>query len=362
MADGFDELLKALDHDPWNIMETREIFAPLPPFPWLIEGLQIGPGRITLLCGYADVGKTVVAQSLALSVATGSAVWGVFRPQRTGKVLHLNGEIGAYMARQRYQRLANASGSDVDALVASGNLRLSNYPEARLDDEDFEPKLRDLCAGHVMVIIDSLRAFSGALNENAKEIGIALLMLARVSQATGATIIVLHHNRKPSQNDVGGDATAISGSSSILGGADCAFVMKAADGIITVNQPRSPIGQSMAEFGLLFEDITQGADRRWGLRVVHLEPEQVQEARQNLERAKQSKILEGTLDKVLELLRMHAGVFQGGQRRMRESLGVKSNDLTAALRAAEERGLVEDTGTYHAPVYRLTDRYPGKVQ
>lgn len=253
-----------------------DIFAPLPPFPWLIPGLQVGPGRPTLLVGYANVGKTVIAQTVGVAVASGRPVWGIYAPNRA-RVLHLDGEIGNWLARSRYQRIARAMGVDVAALQESDSLRLASYPDLRLDDADAEKRLVAAAQGFGLVIIDSLRAFAGALNENDREIGGALLMLARVSEATGATMIVLHHTRKPQKDQVGGARMAISGSGSIPGGSESIFIMSGEKGEpARVVHDRTPFGSTLDDFALRIEDVEIDGDPRGGLRVVHLQNEQVE--------------------------------------------------------------------------------------
>ncbi len=336
----------------WNIMSAKAIFAELPPYPWLIKGIHLAPGRITLLNGDADVGKTVIAMSIALAVASGEPLWGVYEVDRPGKVLHLNGEIGVYIGRERYQRQARVMGISWEQL--EGKLELSNYPGTRLDDENFEAELRELCAGVTLVIIDSLRAFSGALDEKAKEIGIALLMLARVSEATGATIIVLHHNRKPSKDDVGGAKAAISGSTAILGGSECAYVMfKEKGGPITVKHERSPLGRPLDDFGLKIEDVEKDGDYRWGLRVVHMEGEQMTRLEAAAKKAKEAAEDEKAAEAILATLSRYAGVFRGSKEAFRSACGIGKIPFLRALANLNTEGKVRQDGTYHVPEWHL---------
>lgn len=343
-------------NDPWNLMPTDQIFAELPPYPWLVQGLHLAPGRITLLNGYADVGKTVIAMTVALAVASGTPVWGLFKPAKAGRVLHLNGEIGTYIARERYQRLARGAGINDAEFAKTGNLVLSNYPAARLDDKDFEDQLAILVEGFSLVIIDSLRAFSGALDENAKEIGVALFKLARVSNRTGATIMVLHHNRKTSKDDVGGAKQAISGSSSILGGAECAFVMTSTEkgGPILVQHERSPIGRPMEDFGLQIEDLPKGNNPRWGLRVVHMEQQQLEEARERSERAKDDAASAKASKVIVEVLTRYAGVFRGSKEAFREACEIGSASFRKGLSNLIQQRTVLEGGTYHRPEWTLS--------
>lgn len=360
MADSiFDNVLEfAAKQDaalliPW--VGTAEIFAQLPPYPWLVPGLHIAPGRITLLCGYADVGKTVIAMSIALAVASGKAVWGVFKPARQGDVLHLNGEIGSYLARERYQRLARTAGIEWSGLT-QGALRLSTYPDVRLDHPDFEKRLTATCRGCALVVIDSLRAFSGALNENAKEIGVALLMLARVSEATGATILVLHHNRKPSENDDPDEAKlAISGSTSILGGSECAFVMSAKKrGPIVVKHERSPLGKYMEDFGLRIEDVEKDGDPRWGLRVVHMESEEMGRASEAARMKREQDDRERAERAIVTTLTKSGGGIRCSRKELRALSGVGETPFGAAMAALISNSTVTRAGSYHEPEWRLT--------
>ncbi len=341
--------------DPWNIMSAAQIFAPLPPYPWLVPGLHLAPGRVTLLNGDANVGKTVVAMSIALGVASGRSIWGVHRPARRGKVLHLNGEIGSYIARERYQRLARGHGVDPTDLAET--LRLSNYPAARLDDPDFEDRMRLACDGSDLLIVDSLRAFSGALDEKAKEIGIALLMLARVSETTGATILVLHHNRKPSKDDTGRVTDAISGSTAILGSSECAYVMfREKDGPITVKHERSPVGRYLDDFGLLFEDVERDGDTRWGLRVAHLEGQQMTEHAEAARKAKEAAEDERAAKVITETMGRYAGAFRGSREAFRSTCGIGRNPFVRALSKLVADGAVIQSGTYHSPEWVMVGR------
>lgn len=344
---------------PW--IGADQIFADLPPYPWLIPGLHIAPGRITLLCGYADVGKTVIAMSVALAVASGKSVWGVFKPARVGPVLHLNGEIGSYLARERYQRLTRGMSIGFEELVRANTLRLATYPPVRLDDEDFEEKLRAACEGVALVVIDSLRAFSGAIDENSKEIGIALLMLARVSEATGATILVLHHNRKPSKDDDPEAAKmSISGNSSILGGSECAFVMQAKKRApITVKHERSPLGKYMDDFGLRIEDVELNGDPRWGLRVVHLEGEQMSQAAEDarLRHAEESR--DRAVKAILVTLEKAGGALRCSRKELRALSGIGEASFGAGLASLLANREVVRGGSYHDPEWSLTNpHYP----
>jgi len=94
-----------------TLIGVPEIFAPLPPVPWLVEGLDKSPGAVNLIAGYGFTGKTIAAQALALAIASGGCVWDMFTA-RSGRVLHLDYEQGQRLTNERYQRLARGSKLD----------------------------------------------------------------------------------------------------------------------------------------------------------------------------------------------------------------------------------------------------------
>jgi hypothetical protein len=343
-------------NDPWRLMTTAQIFEPLGPYPWLIEGIQLAPGRPTLLSSLPDVGKTVISMSIALAVATGRPLWALFRAARSGKALHLNGEIGSYIARERYQRLARGMGADVEELISSGRLVLSNYPTARLDDVDFEEKLSAIVDGFELVVIDSLRAFSGALDEKSKELGVAMFKLARVSDRTGATFLVLHHNRKPSRDDVGSAAMSISGTTAILGASECVFVMSPTEkgGPVLVEHERSPTGRRLNDFGLVIEDIQRDGDPRWGMRVVHLEREQLdayaKAAEESRERIGNLKAVQA----IIKVLERYAGTWRSSREALRAEVAMSKPLFTQALNGMIRDRIIREGGSYHKPEFYLS--------
>lgn len=257
-------------------ISPTEIFAPLPPIPWLVQGLGLAPGRPALFAGYGFSGKSIAAQDLALAVASGRKAWGVYSARR-GPVLHLDYEQGARLTSERYQRLARAAEIDPESL--SGYLRVAVYPQLALSDRDAEETLAREAGGHALVIVDSLTCAVPAIDENSREIAGPLYMLGRVSEKTGATFLVIHHARKPVKDAPGGAAMAIRGSSAIFGAVDAAYVFSASKGEpTTVDHVRSPMtGITLPTFGLRIDDVDMDGNRRGGLRVRHLDAEEVME-------------------------------------------------------------------------------------
>ena len=86
----------------WPVLDVSAIFEPLPPLNYLVESLDLCVGPPMLFAGYGFSGKTIAAQSMALSIATGERVWGAFSA-RQGRVIHIDYEQGPWLTRNRYQ-------------------------------------------------------------------------------------------------------------------------------------------------------------------------------------------------------------------------------------------------------------------
>lgn len=344
----------------WNLMTTEQLFAPLPEYPWLMRGLHLAPGRVTLLAGYANSGKTIVAQSVAISIATGWALWGQHEPTRVGRVLHLNGEVSSFIARERYQRLVNGAHLSMEDVVAGGRLVLANYPRVSLDEKDFEAELAKQVRGFDLVIVDSLRAFSGALDENAKEIGVALFTLARVSELTGATFLVLHHTKKKTNgHEPTNMAEMISGSSSIFGGSECAFVLAGEKGEpVTVHHERSPIGRTMPDFGLRFTDVSRYGNHRWGLRLELLDADDLDDAREEVHskriEVKQKQSTKTTAKRIAEVIYAQPNhEFSGSVDKLRKMVGGNTDTFYAVWKQCIQTGAVVRSEGRANPVFRI---------
>jgi len=318
----------------------------LPPIPWLVQSLAIAPGRPTLIAGYGFSAKSLVAQALGLAVASGTRLFGLMSV-RAGRVLHLDYEQGRRLTAERYQRLARAAGVRLAEL--GDRLRVSVYPTLALDDAKAEEALVRLVEGHALVIVDSLTCAIPGLDENGREIAVPLYMLGRVSERTGTCFVVIHHARKPSKDAPGGAAMAIRGSSAIFGAVDSAFVFAAAKGEpVRVEHVRSPqTGILVPDFGLLVEDVEIDGEARGGLRIQHLEREQLDAA----EDARVATVEARLEQQILALLA--GGPFDGGRDAIRRAVKGRRDLVNGILDRLEKDGRIASEGTYHRPVIRL---------
>lgn len=271
----------ASTHNAFTRMRVADIFAPLPPTRWLCEQLQWCPGRPAMFAGYGYSGKTLAAQSAALSIAAGRSIWGWFRSARTGKVLHVDHEQGEHATRKRYHRLAVGMG--VDPAELEDRLDVVVHPGVFLNSPAAADVYARECDGVDLVVIDALRGATPGVDENDSKIRACIDVLGRVSEKTGAAFLVIHHAGKPNDNHVD-PRTLLRGSSAIFDGCGSVFTLsgeKTEDGgsrpkrVCQAKSAAEADGGAVEPFYLAIEDVEADGDPRAGVRVVHKTAEQV---------------------------------------------------------------------------------------
>jgi hypothetical protein len=259
--------MPANDVDAWRVLTVGDIFAPLPPINHLVPALDMAPGAPVVFGGYGFSGKTLCAQSLAVSIAAGRFAFGMLKARR-GRVLHVDYEQGAHLTRERYQRLTLAMGATPAELADS--LELVSMPRLYADMNGAEAMLTERCAGFDLVIVDSLLASSPTLEENGSAARRVLDMFTRISERTAACFVVIHHARKPSKESIGGAKMALRGSSAIYDAASSVLMFEAEQGEpvhVTHTKARNT-GQPHEPFVLRIEDVPSGTNPRGGVRVT----------------------------------------------------------------------------------------------
>jgi RecA-family ATPase len=316
--------------DAWNLLNTRDLAESLPPVPWLCEPIGMAPGAVSLVAGYGYSRKTMALQSLALSVAAGRPLWGVYSV-RSGPVVHLDYEQGRRLTQERYQRLARGMGFELEDL-ADDSLRVACMPRIYLETQEAIDSLMPVVAGAAFVVVDSLRAAFPHADENSSDVRSYLDALNHVSERTGATIAVIHHARKPSAQQGGTATHAIRGSSALFDACQSVYVFEGEkDTATTVHHQKDRIrGATCPEFGITSEDVPGPTGARWGLRVVHMEGEQMAEGIEARRQAKEAERVERTKAAVKAALLKLGGTFQGTRN---DLVALVGGDRTAAQRA-----------------------------
>lgn len=324
-------------------LSALDIFAPLPPVPWLVEKLDICPGAPAMFAGYGYSRKTIAAQALALSIAAGRRVWGEFDARR-GKTLHLDYEQGARLTRERYQRLARALDITPDDIAEM--LDLVVLPQLYLDSATAADVLARECEGYDLVIIDSFRAAAPSADENSSDVRRHLDVLTRVSELTGVTPLLIHHARKPSKEQSGDARMALRGSSGIFDACSSILVFSAEKGEPTrvQHEKARTSGVAHEDFYIDTVDIASATDPRSGLRVLCKTAQQVGAAAVVHEDEESALKFAGLCGRILEILRKDTSLPSASAVARR--LGLNKARVLEAVRDLQERGKIAHVGGF----------------
>lgn len=312
------------------LLDGPAIAAPLPPLEYLVQEIALvsGPGAPHLVAGYGFGGKTLAMQSMALSLAAATPVWGTYRVRDPHRIVHVDMEQGERLSRRRYQRLARAMSVRLEDL--GDRLTLAAIPPIQLTSEHTAHWL-ELMTGRHMILIDSLRAASGGRDENSSDIRGCLDLLGQLSEQTGCRAVVILHARKPTENAEGG-RYSIRGSSALYDAGDSIYLLSADKGEpaeLEHVKARSH-GEPVDSLSLVISDVPDGQDPKWGLRVQVHGKELVEERRDAKADAKRGATAAADAAKLLAHLHKVAPEWPG-YRDLRAALGISGDRLLLAV-------------------------------
>jgi len=193
VADSIRDLSNIVEapapRDPWSWQNAAALAEPVGPVPWVVPGLQIGPGRPNSFQAFGGGMKTLSAMSLIVAVCAGRSVWGSFPVGQPRRVRHIDLEQGSRATRRRYQRLAFGLGVDLESLP----LEVSCLPSARLTDANAREVFTGAAKDVDLVVVDSLAASLAGVNENDNAVRAYLDTLTAISEETGVAWLIIHH-------------------------------------------------------------------------------------------------------------------------------------------------------------------------
>jgi len=187
----------------------------IPDLEWHIEGF-VPKGGLTMIYGPPKSGKSFVVMSLVLALDHGERWLGHPVVDRCRSLyVALEGRSGLKMRSEAWHE---HFGHDVEAgqsLIQTGRVNLAEYEhtDAIIDaviENDIE-----------VVIFDTLaRATAGMEENSAKDMGRVIGEADRIREATGASVILVHHTGH-------GDTHRGRGTSALPGAVDSAIMVKA---------------------------------------------------------------------------------------------------------------------------------------
>lgn len=161
----------------------------------LVEGLMT-IGSLTVVYGDSNSGKTFWAMSVATAIATGSDCYG--RKTDPGLVVYLASEAPASI-RSRMQAIKKFHGCSLENLAMVPVPM--NFYSGDQDAHDVIELVRaiEVAKGKPvrLIIGDTLARMSAGANENSGEdMGPVMARFDQVATATGAAMMIIHHNGK----------------------------------------------------------------------------------------------------------------------------------------------------------------------
>lgn len=175
------------------------------PPEWLVEGMVPFPSFL-LMVGRPKTYKSLLAQEMAIAVATGTPVMGSLQVLKPRTVLYVQEESTRHDFGRRLKRIlagrASDPVSDEETLHAISNtgLRLENQQHIEALAAEVER------VGASLVIFDSLRELHDGDENDSTEIMKSLRPLKELRDRSNVTVLVVHHAGKYSESDDAGNA------------------------------------------------------------------------------------------------------------------------------------------------------------
>jgi hypothetical protein len=208
----------AVDLSALELLSAPELLnLDLPPLRWAVD--EVLPEGLTMLVGKPKIGKSWAVLGLAVAVALGGRALGHIAVEQ-GEVLYLALEDGKRRLKTRLQAMLGTEAPAPGLTLATRWRRLDQGGLALLDRWlDAHPQAR-------LVIVDTFVRVRGAASRRTQlyqEDYDALAGLHELASRRGVAILVVHHSRKMTGDDV---LDEISGTTGLAAAVDTVLVLK----------------------------------------------------------------------------------------------------------------------------------------
>lgn len=326
-----------------QFLDDDALFSPEPPADLVVPTLGLGKGPVHGFFGQGFAGKSVVAFGMGMAVASGRPIWGAFRCKQ-GIWVHLDHEQGKRRTKGLIQRMTLGMGIDREEI--RGQIRAAIYPSINLTSPSALDHYCRALEGATIATCDALKGMTPGVDENDSQIREFIDLLGVVSERTGCMIVLIHHAGKTPMDGSRPRKESGRGSSGIFDACQSVWILSAKKGEPTVvtHEKDRELGYLVDDFGLRIEDVPLDEERpRGGLRVVHLDREQLrapQKSAEELADAEQKAWL-ATIGRVRDAIKKNAGK---GTDAIREIVKMKKETVVTAVKQLIEDGdVVERT-------------------
>jgi RecA-family ATPase len=206
--------MAAIDNSALPRVDIKEAFTQTPePLDFVLPGMIAG--TVGALIAPGGAGKSWFALEIAIALAGGPDFLGVGIRQ-TGDVLYLSAEDPALAIQHRLHTVSYAVRDTVDDIAAHLEIVSLMGRPVDLNLKPWSDAVKKMAKGRRLVILDTLRRFHCADENNGGEMASLLGILEGIAGDTGASILFLHHAGKGSVLNGGGDIQQASRGSSVL--------------------------------------------------------------------------------------------------------------------------------------------------
>ncbi|HEX2876257.1 MAG TPA: AAA family ATPase [Polyangiaceae bacterium] len=165
---------------------------------WFAEGIIEGAAPLALIVGPEKSGKSWALTDLVVATVAGGDWLGCFPVRRTGSVLLVEAEQGAYETKRRLMRVARGRGLDPGEVNRGVRYVRGYWQLDALDNDEMRDLKRyfDENGEPALVVIDPLRGTMLGDENSAKDVLAALEGAAQLGRIAGAPVVVAHHVNK----------------------------------------------------------------------------------------------------------------------------------------------------------------------
>lgn len=203
---------------PYALMEGDELYRIEPP-PMQIEGF-LPAGGVMGITSYPGVGKTWLAMEVTRAVTSGTDFLGRYRAHRGG-VLFVGSDSSVHDYARQWTRLTRHVPDAVDVFapvrwLIQSTFMFEDFDEVRRlvrthqtfewgDYVEGEHGMAPEGAGFHVIVFDTLSRLTRANQNDNSQMEDVFRNVRLIAEATGAAVILLHHNSKKSEFNDGSD-------------------------------------------------------------------------------------------------------------------------------------------------------------
>tara|TARA_B100000959_G_C14975253_1_gene621298 strand:+ start:620 stop:1528 length:909 start_codon:yes stop_codon:yes gene_type:complete len=216
-----------------KIKAASHFFAvPPPPIKWLVRGM-VESKNVVMMAGAPKTAKSWLALEMALSVCTGTNMCDdplLQGATHRSSVLCFMLEDSEHSVYSRVKALAASKGiRDVGALDMyfrfGGGIDIADTSKAHQLAADIAENIPDLG----LITFDPFRNLHSSDENDSAQVMKVMENLRHIRDVTGASVLVVHHTRKPTSSDKANPGYSVRGSGAIYGAVDGLITMMNVD-------------------------------------------------------------------------------------------------------------------------------------